>query len=140
MGDDSPWHGLAFASPFPPGPNFSKFFLILSNYFKYFRILSDSFGFFRISPNPLTCHIFILPHYGFILPSFWLLLGEPRARQVASRHCFRMGRGYQPRIADRRISARRFPFLVSLAFAYAHDNLDRPQIINLLSPTGEISA
>ena len=74
------------------------------------------------------------------MASFWLLLGEPRARQVASRHCFRMGRGYQPRIADRRISARRFPFLVSLAFAYAHDNLGRPRIINLLSPTGEISA
>ena len=42
----------------------------------------------------------------------WLLLGEPRARQVSSRHWFRMGRGYQPRIDDRRISARRFPFLV----------------------------
>ena len=72
--------------------------------------------------------------------SFWLLLSEPRTRQVASRYCFRMGRGYRPRIADRRISARRFPILFSLAFAYAHNNLVRAQNINLLSPTGEISA
>ena len=50
-----------------------------------------------------------LASFGLHLASFGLLLAEPRAHQIATRHCFKIGPEHQPRIADRRITAWAFP-------------------------------